>query len=246
MFLIAQDGLQNLMKVSVDDDVELDSNLNYQKKMQGNQRKFVGRKAISGSVSTDVDGAAEPVSSLAWQKWSGNSAQEVSSDLRRFLKEDEEDDEDVNNIGGIRGLGNFSAAPELISIPFKSTLWQQITKAGVSASTRSQSVSTSSGATGGHVRFSEDGGTRPGKAPLGREDGAIDHVDMLPIKRRCPSNRRYNTLSTVDFLTSMPVFHALSMDTLKAVAGLAVEESYNKEQPVLRQGQTMAALFVLR
>eukprot|EP01034_Spumella_vulgaris_P021326 gene21326-27356_t len=228
--------------------MQIDSNLNYQKK-NSSLRKLNSRKAISGSVVSDEDGAV-PQTNLAWQKWSGNSAQQLPPDLSRFLKDDEEveEDDDNNRTGGARGLGSFSAAPELISIPFKSTLWQQITKSGTASASSRQSVSGpgGSGSVNGHVRFSEDGDARPGKAPLGRDDGSIDHVDMLPIKRRCPSNRRYNTLSAVDFLTSMPVFQALSIETLKAAASLAVEESYNKEQPVLRQGQTMATLYVLR
>jgi hypothetical protein len=242
--------LQNLTKVSVDDDIEVDSNLNYQKKIHGNKRHINARKPFTGSLPSDVEGdMITSQCSISWQKWSGNSAQEIPSDMRKFLKLDEDGENDVNNVGGIRGQGNFDGAPELISIPFKSTLWQQITKTGVSSSSRSATSTTggSIGGASGHVRFSEEGGgVRVGKSPLGRDDGSIDHVEVLPIKRRCPSNRRYNTLPTTDFLTSMPVFQALSIDTLNAVARLAVEESYNKEQPVLVQGQTMSIFYILR
>lgn len=192
---------------------EIDSNANYLKKA----KKRNNRRPRLGNDDTE----GKDASTLLWNKWSGNGGQ-VPIHMRKFLVED---DDDVD--------GPLADSIETISIPFKSALWQQITK-NISQPATQQ----------GNVRFNEE--SLQGGVKLNRQDDTTSHVPSEAIKRHCPSSRRYNGLSVLDFISSLPVFQYLSLVTLKNIETIVKTESFSDEQKILMQGQIIANLYIVR
>lgn len=219
LILNGQDELQSLVKiVDIEGADEIDSNANYLKKAK--KRKFNRRAMLNGSEESE----GKDAQTLLWNKWSGNGSQ-VPVHLRKFLVED---DDDVD--------GPLADSIETISIPFKSTLWQQITK-NISQPASQQ----------GNVRFNEESLQSPSGVKLNnRQDDTTSHVASESIKRHCPSSRRYNSLSVLDFISSLPVFQYLSLVTLKAIEAIVKQETFSEDQPIVMQGQVIANLYIVR
>lgn len=212
-----QEELQSLVKiVDIEGADEIDSNANFLKKAK--KRKFNRHPMLNGD---NLDG--KDAQTMLWNKWSGNGGQ-VPAHMRKFLVED---DDDVD--------GPLADSIETISIPFKSTLWQQIAK-NISQPASQQ----------GNVRFNEESLQSASGVKLNRQDDTTSHVPTESIKRHCPSSRRFIGLSVLDFISALPVFQYLSLVTMKTIETIVKTESFSEDQVILTQGQVIENLYIVR